>query len=326
MTATHAQEEQLMPLTIGRVVLGTMTFGAQVDEAGATEMVRVAREAGVTMFDTSNNYQGGAAEEMLGRAVRPFRDEVLLATKGGSHVEQSDESLKGLGRAALTKAVEASLRRLGTDRIDVYYLHRPDYGTPIEETLATLADLVAAGKIRHVGQSNFAAWQITEALLLARANGWPEMLISQPMYNLVGRRIEAEYAACAEHFGLFNIVYNPLAGGLLTGKHRIDRAPEPGTRFSREVYRDRYWNGPLFDAVDRLAGLADAAGVTLVELALRWVAHRPLTNAVLLGASRLGQLEANLRAIDGGPLDDATAAACDEVWADVGGAAPLYNR
>ncbi|WP_199700927.1 aldo/keto reductase [Jiangella rhizosphaerae] len=320
------QEEQLMPLTIGRVVLGTMTFGAQVDERGAAEMVRVARDAGVTMFDTSNNYAGGAAEEILGRAVKPFRDDVLLATKGGSHVEQADESLKGLGRAALTKAVDASLRRLGTDRIDVYYLHRPDYATPVEETLATLADLVAAGKIRHVGQSNFAAWQITELLLLARAHGWPEPLISQPMYNLVGRRIEAEYAACAQHFGLTNIVYNPLAGGLLTGKHRIDRQPEPGTRFSREIYRDRYWNGPLFDAVERLATIAGAAGITLVELALRWVAHRPLTSAVLLGASRLEQLEANLRAIGGGPLDAATVAACDEVWADVGGAAPLYNR
>lgn len=313
-------------LSIGRVVFGTMTFGAQVDEAEATRMVQTCREAGITMFDTSNNYAGGASEEILGRIVKPFRDEVLISTKGGSHVDQADPSLAGLSRKALHHAVDGSLQRLGLDYIDVYYLHRPDPNTPIEETLAALAELVRAGKIRQVGQSNFSAWQITEMIYLAKANGWPEIKISQPMYNLLGRRVEAEYAACAERMGLTNIVYNPLAGGLLTGKHRLEATPEPGTRFSKSIYRDRYWNETQFAAVERLQAVAQDAGLSLVELAFRWIVARPLAHGMLLGASRMEQLESNLRALEGPHLGPEVMQACDDVWADVRGAAPDYNR
>ncbi len=313
-------------LEIGRVVLGTMTFGGQVDEATAREMVAVAREAGATMVDTSNNYAGGESEEILGRVIAPFRDEVVLATKGGSHVDQADASVAGLHRAALRAAVDGSLSRLGTDRIDVYYLHRPDPATPFEETLGALDELVREGKIRHVGQSNFAAWQVTEMIAIARREGWPEPRISQAMYNLLGRRIEAEYAACAEHHGLTTIAYNPLAGGLLTGKHRPDAEPPPGSRFSRQIYRDRYWHPTLFAAVERLREVSEAAGLSMVELALRWVVHRPATHAVLLGASSVEQLRANLTALSGGPLPQDVLAVCDDIWTDVGGPAPLYNR
>lgn len=310
----------------GRVVFGTMTFGAQVDEREAAAMVGACRDAGVTMFDTSNNYSGGASEEILGRVIRPFRDEVLVSTKGGSHVDQADASLAGLGRRALTAAIDGSLRRLGVDRIDVYYLHRPDPTTPLAETLETMADAVRAGKVRWVGQSNFAAWQIVRLNCVAREHGWPEVLVSQPMYNLLGRRVEDEYAACSRELGLTNIVYNPLAGGLLTGKHRPGAEPAAGTRFSKETYRDRYWNPAQFDAVGRLAAIAAAAGLSLVQLAYRWVLHRDLTDAMLLGASGLDQLRSNLADLDGPALDDATAAACDDVWRDLHGAAPLYNR
>lgn len=310
----------------GRVVFGTMTFGAQVDEAEAGRMVAACREAGVTMFDTSNNYAGGASEEILGRVVRPFRDDVLISTKGGSPVGQSDAALAGLGRRALHRAVDDSLRRLGTDHIDIYYLHRPDPATPIEETLAAMDELVRAGKVRRLGQSNFAAWQITEMNYLARLNGWPPALLSQPLYNLLGRRIEDEYVACAQHLGLTSITYNPLAGGLLTGKHRPGETPEDGTRFSKASYRDRYWNPAQFDAVERLRALADEAGLTLVELAFRWILGRPVVDGMLLGASRLEQLESNLAAVDGPPLGEDLMAACDDVWADLRGAAPLYNR
>ena len=313
-------------LAVSRVVLGTMTFGAQVDAAEAERMVAVSREAGITMFDTSNNYADGASEEILGRIVKPFRDEVTISTKVGSHVEQADSSLAGLTPTALRRAVEGSLRRLGTDRIDVLYLHRPDTGTPIEETLAALDGIVRSGAVAHVGQSNFAAWQITDMLHLARTNGWPEIRISQPMYNLLGRRIEDEYAACARRFGLTSITYNPLAGGLLTGKHRPGDRPAPGTRFSKQMYRDRYWNPAQFAAVDRLREIAGEAGLTLVELALRWVVGRPLTGAMLLGASSTEQLRDNLRALDGPPLPADVLAACDEVWATLRGAAPPYNR
>lgn len=314
-------------LTAGRVVFGTMTFGAQVDESEATVMVERCREAGITMFDTSNNYNGGRSEEILGRIVKRYRDEILISTKGGSTVEQSDASVKGLSGRAVRKAVDGSLARLGVDHIDVYYLHRPDRTTPIEETLETLAELVAAGKIRHLGQSNFAAWQITEINYLARANGWPPMLISQQMYSLIARRIEAEYVEAADRLGLTTVAYNPLAGGLLTGKHSLASAPAGGTRFAKEIYRDRYWNQTQFRAIERLQGVAAAAGLTLIELAFRWVLGRSATGAMLLGASSPDQLRANLTAIDGPPLDAATLEACDGVWNDLlAGAAPAYNR
>jgi aryl-alcohol dehydrogenase-like predicted oxidoreductase len=313
-------------LNVSRVVLGTMTFGSQVEEADAAVMVERCRDAGVTMFDTSNNYNGGRSEEILGRAVRGFRDEVLISTKVGSPVGQADQAVAGLTRPAVRKAVDDSLRRLGTDRIDVYYLHRPDWDTPVDETLEALDEIVRAGKVRHVAQSNFAAWQITELLYLARQHDWAEPVVSQPQYSLLSRRVEAEYAACSDHLGLFNVVYNPLAGGLLTGKHRLEDAPAPGTRFDKAIYRDRYWHPDLFAAVDRLKEVAADAGLSLIELSFRWLLGRPLTDAVLLGASSLEQLDANLAAADETPLDAATLTACDDVWSDLAGAAPGYNR
>jgi aryl-alcohol dehydrogenase-like predicted oxidoreductase len=314
-------------LEFGRVALGAMTFGGQVDEPEAARMVHTCREAGVTMFDTSNNYAGGASEEILGRIVRPFRDEVLVCTKGGSPVDQADGSLAGLSRSALHKAVDGSLRRLGLDHIDVYYMHRPDWGTPIEESLAALDDVVRAGKVRYVAQANFAAWQVTEMHFLARARSWAPVRLGQQMYNLLARRVEAEYAACAEHFGWSTLAYNPLAGGLLTGKHRRPGdEPTAGSRFTKGMYRDRYWNPVQFEAVERLRGVAELAGLSLVELALRWVLARPLVSGILLGASSHEQLVADLDAVDGPPLDQDTLDACDEVWDGVGGVAPAYNR
>jgi aryl-alcohol dehydrogenase-like predicted oxidoreductase len=314
-------------LEFGRVALGAMTFGERVDEAEAARMVHTCREAGVTMFDTSNNYAAGASEEILGRIVRPFRDEVLVCTKGGSPVDQADASLAGLSRTAVHKAVDGSLRRLGIDHIDVYYMHRPDWGTPIEESLAALDDVVRAGKVRYVAQANFAAWQVTEMQYLAQTRSWAPVRLGQQMYNLLARRVEAEYAACAERFGLSTLAYNPLAGGLLTGKHRRpEDEPRPGTRFSKGMYRDRYWNPVQFDAVERLRGVAEEAGLSLVELALRWVVSRPLVSGILLGASSHEQLVANLKAVDGRSLDQDTLDACDEVWEGVGGVAPAYNR
>ena len=304
-----------------------MTFGEQVDADEAARMVHTCREAGVTMFDTSNNYAGGASEEILGQIVRPFRDQVLVSTKGGSPVDQADGSLAGLSRSAVHKAVDGSLRRLGLDHIDVYYMHRPDRGTPIEESLAALDDVVRAGKVRYVAQANFAAWQVTEMHFLARANSWAPVRVGQQMYNLLGRRVEAEYAASAEHFGWSTLAYNPLAGGLLTGKHRRPAdEPADGTRFTKGMYRDRYWNPVQFDAVERLRAVAGRAGLSLVELALRWVLGRPLVSGILLGASSHDQLVANLRAVDGPPLDRDTLDACDGVWEGVGGVAPDYNR
>lgn len=312
-------------LEVGRIVFGAMTFGAQVDEAEAHQMVGRAREAGVTMFDTSNNYNGGRSEEILGRTVASFRDEIQLTTKVGSTVDQDDE-LKGLRKKAIIRSLEGSLERLGTDHIDVYYFHRPDYTTPIEESLEAVDELVRAGKVRYVAQSNFAAWQIAKALGLAAQHGWPELRIAQQQYNLVSRRVEDEYVDAAQELGLSTIVYNPLAGGLLTGKHRFEEVPDSDSRFTKPIYRDRYWNRGTFDAIEELGEVAEEAGMTLIELSFRWLLNRPLTTCLLLGASRLEQLEQNLAAVAGEAPDEATMARCDEIWEGLRGSAPKYNR
>jgi aryl-alcohol dehydrogenase-like predicted oxidoreductase len=313
-------------LDVGRIVFGAMTFGAQVDEPEAQRMVAMAREAGVTMFDTSNNYNGGASEEILGRAVAPFRDKVQISTKVGSFVEQADPDLAGLRKKAIVKGLEESLKRLGTDYVDVYYFHRPDYDTPIEESLEAVDELVRAGKIRYVAQSNFAAWQIAHAIGVARPNGWPELRIAQQQYNLVSRRVEDEYEHAAQALGLSTIVYNPLAGGLLTGKHTFESVPADNSRFTKSLYRERYWNQDTFEAITELQQVAADAGMTLIELSFRWLLARPLTTLLLLGASRLSQLEQNLAAVTGEVPDQATMRRCDEVWEGLRGAAPRYNR
>lgn len=314
-------------LSVSRLVLGTMTFGGQVDAATATAMVARCRDAGVTMFDTANSYNAGVSEEMLGAAVRPFRNEVLLASKVFNPTGDGADD-RGLSRAAVDKALDATLRRLGTDHLDLYYLHAPDRSVPLEETLASMADAVAAGKVRFVGMSNYAAWQLAEARCLAQRHGWPPVHVSQPMYNLLARRVEDEYAEFSERYRMHDIVYNPLAGGLLTGKHTDPGRPQPG-RFGSELgemYRGRYWNAVQFEAVAALREIAEQAGLTLVELAFRWLLGRPLVDAVLLGASSLEQLEANLAAADGPPLTSDVLAACDDVWVRLRGAAPAYNR
>jgi aryl-alcohol dehydrogenase-like predicted oxidoreductase len=313
-------------ITTSPMAFGAMTFGGQVDEHDAAQMFTQCREAGITVFDTSNNYNGGRSEEILGRLTKDQRDEIVLCTKVGSPWGQSDPDLIGLRPDSIRKALDGSLRRLGTDYIDIYYLHCPDPSVPIEATLEALGEAQQAGKIRHVGQSNFAAWQITEMVMTADRLGMARPVLSQPMYNLVSRRPETEYAACSEHLGLSNLVYNPLAGGLLTGKHRIADAPQPGTRFEKAAYRDRYWTAELFGACERLSSIAAAAGMTPIELALRWLVVRPLVTCVLIGASSAEHLSTNLAAAAGPTLDTDVLGACDNVWDTIVGAAPDYNR
>ncbi|MGH3666103.1 MAG: aldo/keto reductase [Egibacteraceae bacterium] len=312
-------------LSTGRVVFGTMTFGSQVDLAEASRVVDACREAGVTMFDTANSYNDGESERMLGRVLAPMRDEVLVATKVGNRTGPGPDDA-GLSKAAITKAIDASLRRLGTDHVDLYYLHLPDWGTPIEQTLEALDDLVQTGKVRYGASSNYAAWEMAEMHGLARRHGWQALHVSQPLYNLLARRLEDEYAAFSQRFTLSNIVYNPLAGGLLSGKHRPGTAPGAGTRFTLEHYRRRYWNDAQFAAVASLREAAAGAGLSLIELAFRWLLSRPLVDAVLVGASNLDQLAANLAACQTPTLDQPVADRCDEVWATLRGAAPRYNR
>jgi aryl-alcohol dehydrogenase-like predicted oxidoreductase len=234
---------------------------------------------------------------------------------------------QGLSRAAMRKAIDASLRRLATDYVDIYYLHQPDPVTPIEETLETMDELVRAGKVRFPATSNYAAWQIAEINCTCEKRGYAPYLISQPMYNLIARGIEEEYLPFCERFGVAVVPYNPLAGGLLTGKHSQQSGPPPGTRFDgNKLYQDRYWHEADFAAVEELHSIAREAGETLVQLALRWLLSHRLVTSIILGASRLEQLQENLKAAEGGPLDPSVLARCDEVWKRLRGVTPKYNR
>jgi aryl-alcohol dehydrogenase-like predicted oxidoreductase len=263
---------------------------------------------------------------MLGKALSGRRQKVIVATKVGFKTgEGHDES--GLSRAALHNSLEASLRRLQTDYVDLYYLHLPDYSVPIEETLAAMDEAARAGKVRYPAVSNYAAWQVCEILWIAEKNRFKPPCVSQPMYNVLTRGIEEEYLAFCKRFNVAVVAYNPLAGGLLTGKQSKQRGPIPGTRFDgNKLYLDRYWHDDYFAAVEELAGIAREAGKTLVELAFQWLLNQTQVDSIILGASRLEQLEENLKACQTVALDEAALARCDEVWKRLRGITPKYNR
>ncbi|NQX25743.1 aldo/keto reductase [Microbacteriaceae bacterium VKM Ac-2854] len=316
-----------LELPITRFVLGTMTFGDTADEAASATILDAALDAGITVIDTANGYAGGATEEILGRLL-PGRSGYLLASKAGMpHPDAADAT--PLSAAGLRASVEGSLRRLGVERIDLFYLHQPDRVAPLTETLSTVAALVAEGKIGALGVSNFAAWQIGDVIRVAEEVGAPRPVVAQQLYNLVARRIETEYVEFAAAHDVHTMVYNPLGGGLLTGKHRFDEAPGTG-RFGDSrlaaMYRERYWNDQLFEAIGRLAGLADEAGISLVELSFRWLFAKPGVGSVLLGGSKPSQFAGNLALASADPLDPALVEAADAAGAALLGVAPPYNR
>ena len=312
-------------LNVSRVCCGTMTFGAQTEETTAVEMVATCLDRGINFFDTANVYNQGASETILGRALKGRRDRVVLASKVAAKMgAAADQS--GLSRAAIVRSIEDSLQRLQTDHLDIYYFHWPDYAVPLEESLGAMQELVKSGKVRHVGASNYASWQMVRLLWLAEKNHLPVISVTQPMYNLLARGIEQEFLPMCREFGVATVVYNPLAGGLLTGKQQA-AAPLPGTRFDKnQAYLDRYWHDANFEAVQELATIAKAAGRSLVSLALNWILHHSPADAVILGASRLVHLEENLRAVEEGPLPAEAVAGCDRVWGRLRGPSPKYNR
>jgi aryl-alcohol dehydrogenase-like predicted oxidoreductase len=302
-----------------------MTFGAQTDEAAARAMVETCLERGINFFDTANVYNQGASEIILGKALKGRRDRVVLASKvAGKMGPAPDQS--GLSRAAIVRAIDESLARLQTDYLDIYYLHWPDYAVPLEESFGAMEQLVRAGKIRHVGASNFASWQVVRMLWLASEKKLPVVGVTQPMFNLIARGIEQEFLPMCREFGVATVVYNPLAGGLLTGKQKF-AAPLPGTRFDKnQAYLDRYWHEQNFSALQELEETARAAGRSLVSLALGWLLHHATIDGVIIGASRLEHLQENMRAADDGPLPPEALAACDRVWGRLRGPSPKYNR
>ncbi|MDQ6666434.1 MAG: aldo/keto reductase [Acidobacteriota bacterium] len=312
-------------LTVSRACFGSMTFGSQVDDTAARKIVDYCFDAGINFIDTANVYNKGASETIVGKCLKGRRDKVVLASKvRGKMGDGPDES--GLSRKAILKNVEDSLRRLQTDYLDIYYLHQPDDDVTVDESLEAMEQLVKEGKVRYPASSNYSGWQVTQMLWLAEKNHRKPAWITQPMYNLLARGIEQEYLPMTRAFGVSTCVYNPLAGGLLTGKQQRD-APESGTRFdNNQMYLDRYWHPAYFDAVDELRKVAAAAGRSMVSLALNWLLHHTPIDCVILGASRLQQLQDNVQTMDGGPLSPETLAACDAVWNKLRGVTPKYNR
>jgi aryl-alcohol dehydrogenase-like predicted oxidoreductase len=306
--------------------MGAMTFGDQADEAEAQRMVDFCLDAGVNFFDTANVYHQGRSEEVLGKCLGAKRSSVIVASKVRG-VMGDPPRYSGLSRKAIRLAVDESLKRLRTDYLDIYYLHQPDYETPVEETLEAMHEIYREGKIRYIGCSNYAAWQICEMFNISKANNTVPPWVSQPMYNMLARGIEQEYLPFTRRYEVSCICYNPLAGGLLTGKQEMARGPLPGTRFDgNENYQRRYWHPQYFEAVDALKKLAGQCGCSLPQLAYSWIVRQSSVDCVLVGASNLQQLRENLAAANAPPLPPEILTGCDEVWRKLQGPAPVYNR
>jgi aryl-alcohol dehydrogenase-like predicted oxidoreductase len=267
-----------------------MNFGKRTSAAESERIVRRALERGIRVFDTANVYNGGESERILGRALGRDRAEVVVATKVG--FDRLGGKPEGLSKAAVARAIDGSLERLATDRVDVYYLHVPDRATPIEETLDAIAAVVQSGKARAWGVSNYASWQILEMNGLAAARSLAPPAISQVIYNVLHRQLEIEYFAFARRFSLHTTVYNPLAGGLLAAKHSFSREPEKGSRFAENaLYTRRYWTRAMFDRVEELRAVASDEGLTMVQLAYAWVAARPDVDSILVGPGTIQHLD-----------------------------------
>ncbi|HSA52099.1 MAG TPA: aldo/keto reductase [Yinghuangia sp.] len=279
-------------LKVSEAGLGCNNFGTRIDEPAAHRVVEAALDAGVTLFDTAEIYGDGRSEEMLGRALGRRRDEAVIATKFGSPAPGT-----GTGsRRHLIRACEASLRRLGTDYIDLYYLHFPDPETPVEETLAALDDLVRQGKVRYIASSNLAGWQLVDADHVARAAGGSRFVATQLEWSLLERGVERETIPAARHLGLGVIPYFPLKSGLLSGKYRRGEAFPEGSRLAGGSYFARVATDENFAVVERLTEYAEAGGRTILQLALSWLAAQPEVPSVLVGATSPDQVAANAEA------------------------------
>ncbi len=290
---------------VSTLALGTMTFGSETDAPGAHAQLDRFVEAGGTLVDTADVYGAGASEEIIGTwlAERPadVRDQVVLATKGRFPTGPGPNDA-GLSRRHLTRALEASLRRLGQDSVDLYQVHAFDPYTPVEETLRFLDDAVRSGKVRYVGLSNFTGWSLTKAVHVARARGLVGPVTVQPQYNLLAREVEWEVVPACQDAGLGLLPWSPLGGGWLTGKYRRDTPPAGATRLGEdpgrgvEAYERRSRVERTWRVLDAVAGVAEARGVPMAQVALAWLVDRPAVTSVILGARTVAQLDTDLGA------------------------------
>jgi aryl-alcohol dehydrogenase-like predicted oxidoreductase len=290
-------------LTVSVVGLGCNNFGRRLDAGRTDAVVNAAVDAGITLFDTADIYRGehGFSEELLGKALGSRRDEVVIATKFGGDmggVNGPDWGVRG-SRRYIRKAVESSLQRLGTDWIDLYQLHFPDPVTPIEETLSALSELVAEGKVRYIGSSQFAGWQVVDADWTARSNGLEHFVSAQNQYSLLERDVEDELVPACEHVGVGILPFFPLAAGVLTGKYRRGEAPPPGTRLAGQPHRaTEMLTEKTFALLDRLEAFGRERGHSLLEVAIAGLAARPAVASVIAGATSPEQVRTNAAAGD----------------------------
>jgi aryl-alcohol dehydrogenase-like predicted oxidoreductase len=274
-----------------------MSFGGIADAEMSARMFHRCREVGINFFDCANVYEDGRSEEILGELIADCRDEVVITSK--AYFPTSDDpNARGASRYHLVRAVEASLRRLDTDYIDLYFVHRFDDETALDETLRALDDLVRQGKVLYLGASNFAAWQVMKALGISRREGLTRFQVIQPMYNLVKRQAEVELLPMARSEQLGVTPYSPLGGGLLTGKYGIDDQPDTGRLTSNPMYQTRYGDRINYEVAERFAAFAADQGYNPVSLAVRWVERHPAVTAPIIGARNVDQLEGSLGALD----------------------------
>ncbi len=310
-------------LKISEICLGTMTFGLQTDRDESFAIMDVAADGGVDFIDVADVYPVGGTLETAGRTeaivgewMRGKRDRFVVATKVYNPMGPGPND-RGNSRRHVIEACDASLRRLGTDYIDLYYIHRWDAETPIDETLSAFDDLRRAGKIRYAGCSNVTAWQLMSSLWTADSKRTIRFDAVQPRYNLLYRHIESELLPAAAEYGVGAVVFNPLAAGVLTGKYKPGEKPREGTRFAlgtaATLYQQRYWQDEQLEVVQRLSADVASRGKSLTHVAVKWVLEQPGVTAAIVGASRAEQLRDSLKALDV-QLDDADRKACDDAW------------
>lgn len=298
-------------LKVSRLSLGTMTYGSRqwrewvLPEADSRPFIKLALELGINFFDTADMYSLGASEEILGRALKDFakREQVVIATKVYNPMGDSPND-RGLSRKHIFESIDASLRRLQTDYVDLYQIHRWDYETPIEETLEALHDVVKAGKALYIGASSMYAWQFAKALYLADKHGWTRFVSMQNHYNLVYREEEREVLPLCQAEGIGVIPWSPLARGFLTGNRQQQGYGETLRAKTDDFSHNLYYNESDFQVVDRVVDLAKQRGVKPAQIALAWLLHQPSVTAPIIGASKIEHLQEAVEAVDLALSDD----------------------
>ena len=285
----------LSGLKVSPLCLGAMMFGGQTDSKTAQKIVSIARDSGVNFIDTADSYNKGESERIVGRQIAEDRDKWVLATKAGNPMG-SGPNERGMGRKWLLQAIDGSLERLGTDYVDIWYLHKPDADTPLEETLSAVADVLATGKARYWGVSNIRAWRIADAVRIADGLGMARPVVCQPYYNLLNRMPEVEVLPACDHYGMGVVPYSVLARGVLTGKYKAGAEPEAGTRAGRADKRimETEFREESFAIADRIATHAKARGMTAADFALLWMLNNEIVTSALTGPRTVEQWECYL--------------------------------